>query len=408
MLNLPKPCLKSTPKTGPRPCWSHLLETMKIVDVERPDRPRKPYGLRWYVHRKAKHRFFPNKEAREKFRVKLSKQAASEGRLATQLKSWEAIDYVRAREELAGTNLSVLDAVKEYMRLRPVQKVEKSLGDALDEYTEAKKRNVSAEHLRQIKRALDTFRASFSRLDIEPKEIRAWLDGLPFQNITKQNYRKKVNAFYAFAIKHEWIDGNPVSAVEAPRVVEKEVGLLTPEETSYLFRANQDAPPAALARLALEAFAGLRYTTAARIEYSDIKWDLNGINLPAARLKTERRQFIDGLPDNLWEWLVYCRDQSNDWNMEQRNYLYHKTRSFDKATLLYRQEHGGEGAIPHPKNALRHSFASYHVALNKSPSKTATILCHTSERKLWSHYKGRATEADAKVYFRIGPNKFDA
>lgn len=59
--------------------------------------------------------------------------------------------------------------------------------------------------------------------------------------------------------------------------------------------------------------------------------------------------------------------------------------------------------VPHPRNCLRHSFTSYHVAANKDAARTSVILCHTSPAMLWRHYKGRATEADGLAWFRIVP-----
>lgn len=377
---------------------------MKITDIHRPDRPNRPFGLRWYVNRKAKHKYFENGEQRSAFRKKLEKQAKSEGAQATQLKAWEVTDYLRARRKLESSGLTVLEAVDGFLQVKGSSWSQKSLEEAMDEYLEAQSNLVSKEHMRQIRRTLDNFRANFKGLlCVSPKEIRDWLDALPFEPVTKQNYRKRLNAFYSFAVRHEWIASNPVSAVASPRVIPKEVGILTPEEASYLFRANEDSEPSVLARLALEAFAGLRYSSACRIRFKDIKWENRGIELPASMMKTERRHYIDGLPNNLWQWLELCRSRSEDWEMTERRYLNQKSGAFRKATQLYREEHRGKGEVPHPKNALRHSFATYHVALNKSPSKTATILCHKSEKKLWDHYKGKATEAEAELYFAIRP-----
>ena len=64
--------------------------------------------------------------------------------------------------------------------------------------------------------------------------------------------------------------------------------------------------------------------------------------------------------------------------------------------------------VPHPHNALRHSFASHHVAAFKKPGLTAFLLCHGSEKKLWSNYKGNATEAEGKRWWEITPLSCEA
>lgn len=56
-----------------------------------------------------------------------------------------------------------------------------------------------------------------------------------------------------------------------------------------------------------------------------------------------------------------------------------------------------------PKNCLRHSFVSYHVALHRDPGKTALLVSHKDQAVLWDHYLGVATAADAGRYFGIQP-----
>ena len=77
--------------------------------------------------------------------------------------------------------------------------------------------------------------------------------------------------------------------------------------------------------------------------------------------------------------------------MTQRQYLNCKSAMFDTA------------GVPHPKNVLRHSFCSYHVALHKNASTTAVLLQHTNQSTLYRHYKGRASIKDAEEYFKILP-----
>ena len=63
-----------------------------------------------------------------------------------------------------------------------------------------------------------------------------------------------------------------------------------------------------------------------------------------------------------------------------------------------------DAKVPHPKNCLRHSACTYHVAAFKDPGKTATMLCHTDQQLLWSTYNGRAAQAEGKRYFAITPD----
>jgi integrase len=141
--------------------------------------------------------------------------------------------------------------------------------------------------------------------------------------------------------------------------------------------------------LALEAFAGLRFSSALRLEKTDIKFEGRGILLPAHKIKTRRRHYIDGLPENLWSWLEVATPAC--WAMQSSEWMHMKTRLFTDA------------GVPHPRNCLRHSFCTYHVAAYKDPGKTATILCHRNQQKLWSNYNGVARASDGNSYFTITP-----
>jgi hypothetical protein len=57
-----------------------------------------------------------------------------------------------------------------------------------------------------------------------------------------------------------------------------------------------------------------------------------------------------------------------------------------------------------PKNCLRHSFVSYHVAFHRDPGKTALLVSHKDQAILWDHYLGVATAEDAGRYFSLGPS----
>lgn len=59
--------------------------------------------------------------------------------------------------------------------------------------------------------------------------------------------------------------------------------------------------------------------------------------------------------------------------------------------------------VKNPGNILRHSFCSYHIALNRDAAATAVLLTHRSPAMLYQHYRGRATHADAEAFFALRP-----
>ena len=57
-----------------------------------------------------------------------------------------------------------------------------------------------------------------------------------------------------------------------------------------------------------------------------------------------------------------------------------------------------------PNNALRHSFASYHLAAHQDAAKTALQLGHIESRTLFAHYRELVKPEDAKAFWKIFPS----
>jgi site-specific recombinase XerD len=187
---------------------------------------------------------------------------------------------------------------------------------------------------------------------------------------TRRTRFARVRALFNWLAETDRIERSPFNGIKPPKVPAKEVVILTLAQTQKLFGDNatneedQTTPNAerreTLGRLALEAFAGLRNDTAAKIVASEIHAD--GLRIPAAKLKTAQPQFIESLPANLHAWLKWSQPET--WSMTPRQYVKQKENAFVRAK------------VPHPHNCLRHGFASYHVAAFKNPAATSVIMCH--------------------------------
>jgi integrase len=206
--------------------------------------------------------------------------------------------------------------------------------------------------------------------------------------------------------------------VESPQVHDKEPEILTVAQTRQLFRANEKIDPEICGLLALGAFAGMRSSAISRIDYSEIDFTQRGILTPAEKTKKKRRQWIEDLPDNLWAWLRKTPPQA--FEMTHRQMLHRKSQAMRRAGLLVeayeinrinaRREARGEALLDlkpkcPPKNCLRHSFVTYHVALHRNPGKTALIVSHRDQDCLYRHYLGIAKHKDGEKYFKIFPRR---
>lgn len=239
---------------------------------------------------------------------------------------------------------------------------------------------------------------------ISSEDISEFIHGLPFQALTKRHYRTYLVSAFKWFVKQGWVQKNPAAAVATPKVKLEEPGILTVEQTQALFRANEKVDPEICGLLALNAFAGMRSSAICRLAYEEIDFKNQAILTPASKTKKGRRHFIEGLPDNLWSWLE--RTPAAAFKMAPRDFARRREVAFTRAGLLVTKAQAkktGEKPKSPPKNCLRHSFVSYHVALHRDPGKTALLISHKDQAILWDHYLGVATKEDAKSFFDIWP-----
>jgi integrase len=354
----------------------------------------KPFGVEFRVDGKRRNEFFADEKERDKRANELAK-ARREGVVhlprRAELAAWQAfktaIGDTPWQDVVAGWNAHQKTSGVVTTTLTVQEAVDGFLKD-LDE-----RKDFSADTVRQkrqkVKKLAEAFGAN--RLtQITGDDIEDWIESdLGYDNPhTFNNWRKHIRSFFDFYRKE--IFQNPCDDIRTMDDATDHVGILTPVQTAKLFAfALTDNRRHIIGRLALEAFAGLRFASAYRLEKADINFKDKGILLPKHKIKTKRRHFVDGLPENLWTWLAVTSDAC--WAMTPAEYMREKSLLFTDAK------------VPHPHNCLRHSFCTYHVAAFKNPGLTATILCHRNQGMLWARYNGNATQEAGKLYWTITP-----
>jgi integrase len=171
---------------------------------------------------------------------------------------------------------------------------------------------------------------------------------------------------------------------EGPATAEPE--FLPVEACEALVRA---ARPEWAVALALCLFAGLRPWEACRLEWSAVDRAAKLIRVPANVAKTGRARILEDLPPAIWRHLPRRPPSAG------RICLLRP----DEFTRYVRQS---AGIKPWPHDALRHTFASYHVALFNDPGKASLLMGHEGRTTLLHrHYRGLATKAEARKFWAI-------
>ncbi|MGA2691869.1 MAG: hypothetical protein ABSF76_05850 [Opitutaceae bacterium] len=368
----------------------------------RPGRP-SPFAVQWRVDGQVKTESFKEAKDRDRRAAELARSRAK-GVLVqmpqrTELADWQAFktaigdtpwqDVIagwKAHQKASGVVLSTL-TVKEAV-------------DAFLKDIEAREADdqLAEDTVRQKRQKVEVFADAFGGIrltQITGDDIEEWIESdLGYDNPhTFNNWRKHIRSFFDHYRKQ--IHQNPCDDIHTRNDATEHVGILTPVQTAKLFSyALAENRRHLIGRLALEAFAGLRFASAYRLEKTDINFKDKGLLLPKHKLKTKRRHYIDGLPENLWPWLDATSDAC--WSLTPAEYMKEKSQLFTDAK------------VPHPHNCLRHSFCTYHVAAFKNPGLTATILCHRNQGMLWARYNGNATQEQGKRYWTITPETASA
>jgi len=116
-----------------------------------------------------------------------------------------------------------------------------------------------------------------------------------------------------------------------------------------------------------------------------VQIDRGFVEVPAFKAKTRQRRIVE-LSQNAKAWLSLGGPLPP---VNQKEWL----------TWVRRKA----GIIDWPQDALRHSFASYHLAKHGSADLTATQLGHRSTDMLFRHYRELVTKDDAEKFWAISP-----
>lgn len=144
------------------------------------------------------------------------------------------------------------------------------------------------------------------------------------------------------------------------------------------------------------AFAGVRPSEIVSsdcepiLKIANIDFKSRRIWIPAEVSKTRRLRILSQPPANLWHWIEPLRRRSISQSVAPQSYnIWRKVKESTGIEL--------------PKDVLRHSFASYGYHF-LGAEHAVEILGHVGGFGVFAkHYKGLATHAESKRYFKTEP-----
>ena len=223
-------------------------------------------------------------------------------------------------------------------------------------------------------------------------EIGDWLRSLkdesdqPLAALTRNTFWLRLSALFNFARERGWCSENPLLESHKAKVRSSEIEILTPTEFARLL---ENASDETLPYWAIGGFAGLRSTELERLDWAEVHFDSDLVEVKAAKSKTASRRFVLIRPA-LTAWLAPY--ESRKGKVAPR--MLRKRLERDRKLANIEQW---------PSNGLRHSFASYHAAEFQDAGMLALELGHRDQKLIFAHYRELVRPADAHKYWNLRP-----
>ena len=225
---------------------------------------------------------------------------------------------------------------------------------------------------------------------IQTVQVEEWLDSLPIAPASKTKIKSKFSVLYSHAIRHQWLELNPISKVRTSSKRLREKDVLSPDEISALM-AELSARDRAMVMLA--ATTGLR-----RSELIALTWkDIDAQNMEVAVLrscvrnhfgetKTEASARPVPLNETVLEVLLTWRNQSlyaSDGDLVFPSVRKNGSQPLSPDSLLKRSIRPAllRAGIKDKQigwHNFRHSLATNLVAMGVAAKLTQELLRHTN------------------------------
>lgn len=342
-------------------------------------------------------RLFFNSEAEATIAARLeTNKLANEGMRASLIEPGLREEAIKCKDLLRDAGASLEEAVRFFLAHRPTSDA-KTLEYAIEHFLASRKANGNRirslrsydGHLRAFKAAQPAGRGCIH--EVMTEKIEKYFSAQSFSSKTKNNHLGTLKTFFAYCTKRGWCKINPAEPLEKAKVTRKCPVVYTPAEAQALLNTALNQCPETLATLAIGLLSGVRTSELMQLEVHMLKLAQELIEIPAEVSKTRTRRLVP-VSANLAAWLAVAPlPQVGKVFPHAQNYFYKNYVSVRSAVGVNRKP-----------NAMRHSFATYHMAMHENVGQTARACGH-SPQILMRHYDAVATKPEAESYWKICP-----
>ena len=355
-------------------------------------------------------RFFPTKVAAQEFAEQFQQSRMKNGELAFALNSKQLLEATHCFEKLKLADTTLTEAVDCFLRHNKPQRGKKLISELVAEFMATRNRsNFKPRYLKALNVTFGIFNKTFGARyvhEISKTEIENWLFSKTVSKggneklspITIRNYLRDLGMVFKHAVEEGYCSENVVKRIKKPKLVNAPVQIYLVHEAHTLLSFTNNFDFALIPYVAIGFFAGLRSSEMEKLDWNEINLENRRIEVKAENAKTSKRRFVE-ISENLYAWLKPHEKMEGPIVSPGWRDRFEKIVKRIKESLELEQHE----KFVMPKNGLRHSFASYHLARHEDQNKTALQLGHDNTKTLYAHYRELVTSEDAEIYWNIFP-----
>ena len=226
---------------------------------------------------------------------------------------------------------------------------------------------------------------------ISPQECAGYIEQAFETPRQRQKARLILSGVFGTAVKRGWCDANPVARVEAPRVVEQQVPILTPQEieqittTAETYRGGSCA-----AAVGMMLYAGIRPHEVARLSWAQVDLRERAVYILPRHSKTGGARRVTIHKPLLR--ILRAHQRGGGEMICPANWLHHWRE-------LRRAAGWDSPAHRWPQDALRHTFASYHLSHFRSYAELQLEIGHRDATLLRTRYVDQRPVVNAGAFW---------
>ena len=225
---------------------------------------------------------------------------------------------------------------------------------------------------------------------ITPQECAGYIEQAFETPRQRQKARLILSGVFGTAVKRGWSDANPVARVEAPRVVENSVPILTPQEIARLQQvATTYRAGGCAAAVGMMLYAGIRPHEVARLTWAQVDLRERAIYILPLHSKTGGARRVTIHKPLLR--ILQKHKRSEDEMICPANWL-RRWRELRCAAGWGRDKSW-------PQDALRHTFASYHLSHFRSFAELQLEIGHRDATLLRTRYVDQRAVVNAEAFW---------